>query len=343
MWFATAASGQDSGGPRAKADSCSELFYWIQREYMQGHNQVMDSLVREYRNNGCNNIDLAHTIEILTMIRRQRLEDNYRIKEADSIQKIIEAKTAEQRIGTRYDALRMRVGVGLTFNYPFSIDYVSKEDMAFFGSFSPHITVGYRFDNRRAGNNITYWAVDGEYSYQEIKFSFNARNNKDENNNNFADGFILKTSGRNEFHKFSGIVSRNKEPLNSGFGYGAFAGIEIFQTWNTHVNKYYYEYGYTDSIVQVNGQTSQVLSHYSVFSQQNYDNCNFFSNDVLFNIPVGVNVHAKAGAQFMATLSIYASIPTGKLELSSIDYSRDIGYFGTKLTASYIFMRKHLR
>jgi len=274
------------------------------------------------------------------MVKKQRLEDNYRVKEADSLDREIVEKTIELHKGSKYNGYIFKVGFGTTFDYPFAIDYLNREDAKKFGSFSWHATAGYRFNIRKVERNITYWSVDAEYCYQRIAFSFNAINNKDEDNNDLPEGYILKTSGYNEFHKFSALISRNKEPVYSGLGYGAFIGAEIFQLWDTRIHKYYYEYGYNDTVIPSEGGSSKVISSYHSFSQLQYDNSNFFSNEVMLNVPMGLNLHGKLAGRFLGTLSAYASVPLGKLRLSGIDYTRDIGYFGMKFTASYLFMRK---
>ncbi len=336
------ASAQNPAQQKANEDTCADLYYWIEQEYLQGHYLVVDSLVKEYSAQGCYTIDPRHTIDVLRMVRKQRLEDNYRKNEADSIQKTIDSKTEELRIGSRYDGYTLRIGGGTTLNYPFSIDYINKYDATKFGSVSGHASLGYRFDIRKIGSNITYWAVDAEYCYQRIAFSFKAINNKDDNNNNLADGFVLKTNGYNEFHKFGALISRNKEPLYSGFGYGVFVGIEALETWTTHIYHYYYEYGYQDSVVPLSGSSARVYSSYNVFSGNDLDNANFFSNDFLFNIPAGFNIYGKFKGRLLGTVSLFGSAPLGKLSLSGINYSRDIGYFGMKFTASVLLIKKQV-
>jgi|GEM_PF-4522528 len=309
-------------------DNCIQQYRDIKKEYELGHYNAMDSLFAGYLKSSCYLEGKRYYQDILRVLIAQRLEDGYRVNEADSLQLILDGLS-------HYPAQEVEHSESCRIGFSQTIIWSNMGKTGW----SIGLTVARNFHTVRNRNR----GFETGIFYQRLPFSFSAISNKDKNNIYKPEGFILETNGYSTVINvpvkvYVDLITTSKK---SRIGVGLFGGAELFYLQKTFINHYYYEYDYTESYDPTN--ELHYLT-YKTIEQSGYEQNDFFINRTLVNLLFGINGYYRISEKWLFTASpICSFMISGKLKVEGVDYSRQFNYFGLRATISYLFTKKQER
>ena len=314
---------------QVRSESCRSTLDSISKAYYLGQFSKMDSLFKEYLRSDCKKTDQNTTLRIFEIVIKQRLADGYRIKEADSLQKIVDTLAT-----SIVKAQRKLKYYSNNNNYLFKIGPGGSGDFSQFGKAG--WTTGVMFGINFGDLDDSGTGLDAGAFYQKMPFTFNVVNNKDNQNNYLQNGYFLKTNGYASVYKFPVMISFND--YSSVIGTGIFFGAELLKITSTYIYNYYYENNYVDVYDPVNA--SHHLS-FNSYSNSNYKNNSFFENKTIISLNIGINFNLRLSNRLMMTLSSeYSHYLSNKLNITGDNYSNGINYFEFRIICSYLFAKK---
>jgi hypothetical protein len=306
-------------------DTCEQFYQAIYNEYNQGHFFAMDSLYRKYLNSTCFQAGKRKYDDILRILITQRLEDGYRVNEADSLQSILDGLSHYPVVPMEHSE-SCRIGFSQTIIW---------SNMGKTG-WSAGLTIARNFHTVKNRNR----GFETGIFYQRLPFSFSEISNKDKNNIYKPEGFILESNGYSTVINvpvkvYVDLITTSRQ---TRIGVGLFGGAELSYLQKTFINHYYYENQYTESYDPVNDL------HYLTYKTEQksgYEENDFFKNRMLVNLLFGINGYYRISEKWLVTASPTCSFMiSGKLKVDGVDYSKQFNYFGIRVTIFYLFTRK---